>query len=378
MDFYLTSLQSGDRLRFPILPDRLNVKTGAMVVALNIIKTGEVRIPRGSTLTGYSWNGTFPGEGMYGLPFVFDWQPPARIIELLCKWEAEGQTLRFMVTDLSINVDVFIETFTYDYYGTGNASYTLNLTTKKELTVTTVPAPTTPSTPDDSSESDDDSSKTYGIVKVSSRLNVRQKASTSSKILGKLKNGARVEILGKTGNWYIIPYSSGTNGKAYVYKSYVKLESQSSGGSSGGGSSGGGSGSSGSSSGSSSGGSYKVKSGDSLYSIAKAMLGDGSRWKEIYNLNKSAIDAANKGKAVSKYTLTAGMSLKLPAKKTSTKKTTSSSTLASTVKSVVSKVTTAVKSVVTTKPTSTLVKAASTAVKTVTSVVSKIASLFKK
>jgi uncharacterized protein YgiM (DUF1202 family) len=374
MDFYLTSLQSGDRLRFPILPDRLNVKTGAMVVALNIIKTGEVRIPRGSTLTGYSWNGTFPGEGMYGLPFVFDWQPPARIIELLCKWEAEGQTLRFMVTDLSVNVDVFIEAFTYDYYGIGNVSYTLNLTTRKELTVTTVPAPTTPSTPDDSSESDDDSSKTYGIVKVSSRLNVRQKASTSSKILGKLKNGTRVEILGKTGNWYIIPYSSGTNGKAYVYKSYVKLESQSSGGSSSSGSSGGSSGSSGSSSS----GSYKVKSEDTLYLIAKAMLGDGRRWLEIYNLNKSAIDAANKGKTVSKYTVYAGMSLKLPAKKTSTKKTTSSSTLASTVKSVVSKVTTAVKSVVTTKPTSTLVKAASTAVKTVTSVVSKIASLFKK
>lgn len=375
MDFYLTSLQSGDRLRFPLLPDRLNVKTGAMVIALNIIKTGEVRIPRGSILTGYSWNGTLPGEAMQALPFVYDWQPPARIVELLSKWEAEGQTLRFMVTDLSVNVDVFIEAFTYDYYGIGNVSYTLNLTTRKELTVTTVPAPPPP--PPKENDPDEGGSKTYGIVKVSSRLNVRQKASTSAKILGTLKNGTRVEILGSTGNWYIIPYASGTNGKAYVYKSYVKLETQSGGGSSGGGSSGGGSGSGGSS-GSSGSGSYKVKSGDSLYSIAKAMLGDGNRWMEIYNLNKSAIDAANKGKAVSKYTLTTGMSLKLPAKKATTTKTTSTSTLASTVKSVVSKVTTAVKSVVTAKPSSTLVKAASAAVKTVTSVASKIASLFKK
>ncbi|MBQ9739302.1 MAG: peptidoglycan-binding protein, partial [Kiritimatiellae bacterium] len=64
MDFYLTNLTSGVRLRIPILPDRLSVKTGAMTVALNIIKTGEVKIPRGSMLTGYSWNSTFPGEAM--------------------------------------------------------------------------------------------------------------------------------------------------------------------------------------------------------------------------------------------------------------------------------------------------------------------------
>jgi len=34
---------------------------------------------------------------------------------------------------------------------------------------------------------------------------------------------------------------------------------------------------------------YTVKSGDSLWAIAKKTLGDGSRWKEIYNKNKSII-----------------------------------------------------------------------------------------
>lgn len=34
---------------------------------------------------------------------------------------------------------------------------------------------------------------------------------------------------------------------------------------------------------------YKVKKGDCLYNIAKSQLGDSSRWKEIYNLNKSVI-----------------------------------------------------------------------------------------
>jgi nucleoid-associated protein YgaU len=34
---------------------------------------------------------------------------------------------------------------------------------------------------------------------------------------------------------------------------------------------------------------YTVKPGDSLWAIAKRILGDGSRWKEIYNANTSVI-----------------------------------------------------------------------------------------
>jgi nucleoid-associated protein YgaU len=35
--------------------------------------------------------------------------------------------------------------------------------------------------------------------------------------------------------------------------------------------------------------SYVVRSGDSLYQIARAKLGEGTRWNEIYELNKAAI-----------------------------------------------------------------------------------------
>lgn len=34
---------------------------------------------------------------------------------------------------------------------------------------------------------------------------------------------------------------------------------------------------------------YTVRSGDSLYAIAKRTLGDGSRWREIYDTNKKTI-----------------------------------------------------------------------------------------
>ena len=61
MYMYLTS-ESGERVQFSLLPDRVNVRTTANIIASNIVNLGEVKIPRGSNLTGYSWNGTFLGE----------------------------------------------------------------------------------------------------------------------------------------------------------------------------------------------------------------------------------------------------------------------------------------------------------------------------
>lgn len=37
---------------------------------------------------------------------------------------------------------------------------------------------------------------------------------------------------------------------------------------------------------------YTIKSGDTLYAIAKKMYGDGSQWPTIYNANKSVIESA--------------------------------------------------------------------------------------
>lgn len=52
---------------------------------------------------------------------------------------------------------------------------------------------------------------------------------------------------------------------------------------------------------------YKVVKGDSLYKIAKAKLGNGNRWKEIYELNKDKIKNPN--------AIQVGMVLKLPTTK---------------------------------------------------------------
>lgn len=234
MDIYLTSKSSGERLRIPLLPDRLNVKTGALPLSFQIIKLGEAKIPRGNALTGYSWNGVFPGASMSNASFIYDWQEPNVIIDLLKQWESQGETLTLMVTETTINDDVFIENFVFEHYGIDNVSYTLNLTHRRELYITTTPPPPVPETKtEEATTQTEETKKQYGTVRTGgSNLNIRAGTSTSTSILGKLKNGSKVEIIGKTGNWYIIPYAGAKDGKAYIYASYVKMDGSGSSGSS--------------------------------------------------------------------------------------------------------------------------------------------------
>ncbi|MFH0316944.1 SH3 domain-containing protein [Clostridium perfringens] len=64
-----------------------------------------------------------------------------------------------------------------------------------------------------------ESNEKTGIVNVSSSLNVRERASTSSKVIGSLSGNTKVTIVGEEGAFYKIEYR-GSHG--YVAKEYVK------------------------------------------------------------------------------------------------------------------------------------------------------------
>ncbi|MDK0938704.1 SH3 domain-containing protein [Clostridium perfringens] len=77
--------------------------------------------------------------------------------------------------------------------------------------------PEKPSTPE--------STEKTGIVNISSSLNVRSSASTSSKVIGSLSGNTKVTIVGEEGAFYKIEYK-GSHG--YVAKEYVKDVTESS------------------------------------------------------------------------------------------------------------------------------------------------------
>ena len=65
------------------------------------------------------------------------------------------------------------------------------------------------------------------VVNITSSLNVRSAPSTSSSIIGHLSNGAKVTVIGTSGDFYAIKYNNTTG---YVSKNYVKLGGSSSSG----------------------------------------------------------------------------------------------------------------------------------------------------
>lgn len=63
-----------------------------------------------------------------------------------------------------------------------------------------------------------------GVVSLSSgRLNVREKASTSSTVLTTVSNGSYITLISVLGNWYYVEYADGKYG--YCHKDYIKLDS---------------------------------------------------------------------------------------------------------------------------------------------------------
>lgn len=58
---------------------------------------------------------------------------------------------------------------------------------------------------------------------------------------------------------------------------------------------------------------YTVVAGDCLWSIAQKMMGNGARYKELYNANKSVIDPRNQKYGMPTYTIYAGQVFTIPA-----------------------------------------------------------------
>lgn len=68
------------------------------------------------------------------------------------------------------------------------------------------------------------SGKIAKIVNCNVAVNVREKATSSSKLLGTAKKGSTYKVLAKDGNWVKIQYTSDTEG--YVFHTYVKITNE--------------------------------------------------------------------------------------------------------------------------------------------------------
>ena len=78
MDIKLIPVGSGSRFTFPALPEKIQGKYGARYQSFDIISQGTVKIPKGTDVAEFTWNGVFFGKSKRGEPIVKrnSWKPP--------------------------------------------------------------------------------------------------------------------------------------------------------------------------------------------------------------------------------------------------------------------------------------------------------------
>ncbi|MDR3149819.1 MAG: LysM peptidoglycan-binding domain-containing protein [Oscillospiraceae bacterium] len=136
MDIYLTDIETGAYIRFPMLPGEVKVSDGAEFYDYQLINIGNVKLPSGENLTQVSWNAMFPGAVRSNEPYIRQWTSPDNLIKQLNAHRAGKKKLRLLITGTQINLNVYLSTFSGDYsHGYGDYNYSIAFVQAKDLVV---------------------------------------------------------------------------------------------------------------------------------------------------------------------------------------------------------------------------------------------------
>lgn len=137
----ITDSAGGQRLTLAWTPEKISVKKNGRFQSYNIIEKGEVKIPRGDNLAEVSWSSIFPGEKRKGYSFLktANWKAPAEVIEIIDTWRKSGAKLKLMITQTSVNMDVYIKDFSFEFSGgMGDTEYNISFIKAEDMIIKTV------------------------------------------------------------------------------------------------------------------------------------------------------------------------------------------------------------------------------------------------
>ena len=140
MDIKLIPVGSGSRFTFPALPEKIQGKYGARYQSFDIISQGTVKIPKGTDVAEFTWDGVFFGESKRNEPIVKknSWKEPNECVKILNNFMKNETVLNLIVTETWINVDVTISLFQPRPAGAyGNVEYSITFVQKKPLQIYT-------------------------------------------------------------------------------------------------------------------------------------------------------------------------------------------------------------------------------------------------
>lgn len=140
MNIKLIPAGSGLKFTFPALPEKVQGKYGAKYQSFDIISQGTVKVPKGTDVAEFTWDGVFFGESKRNEPIVKknSWKEPNECVKILNNFMKNETVLNLIVTETWINVDVTISSFQPRSVGAyGNVEYSITFVQKKPLQIYT-------------------------------------------------------------------------------------------------------------------------------------------------------------------------------------------------------------------------------------------------
>lgn len=147
-DIYIIDKQRDTRTRIPALPEIVNVNYATRFQRYNIMDAGEINIPSGEALTGYSWDALFPGDANRDEPWIHGaWKQPRSYQQTFNNYRRDGTALQLMITGTPIYDDVFLSEFDVRYEGgAGDFKYSIAFITARNLTIRSISVASTADT----------------------------------------------------------------------------------------------------------------------------------------------------------------------------------------------------------------------------------------
>lgn len=137
-DIYIAEKTGNRSMRIPWIPESITFDSnGTRFAKYEILKAGEVYVPSGVNVHGYSWKSILPGEGRKDNPLQRGaWQDPLWYQQIWSSWRNNGTPLHLLVTGTPINHDVYLEDYTVDYEGAfGDYDYTIKFIDARTLSI---------------------------------------------------------------------------------------------------------------------------------------------------------------------------------------------------------------------------------------------------
>lgn len=131
---WLTHNGESEKIRFPVLPETINVRKGSANKSVSIQGLGEVVIMQEAPADGISFSSFFPAYPFPGVQFD-NLTAPEVLANKIVSWKNSDKPSHVLLTGTDLNMFCVIESFTYEERGgdVGTLHYSIAFKEYKEV-----------------------------------------------------------------------------------------------------------------------------------------------------------------------------------------------------------------------------------------------------